>query len=209
LIVITGDIIDRRHYNLEVALSLCEHIVKIAPAYYVSGNHEAWSGKYEDIILKLKEVGIKVLEDNSQSIFIRNKKIEIFGIKENSKKSGKLSQETFSALKTYEKYRKNDADLLILLTHRPEHFLTYSSYPFDLIFSGHAHGGQIRLPFIGALFAPDQGFIPKYHGGRYVEDRQTMFLSRGLGNSIFPLRILNRPELILVELSNEYEETSN
>jgi predicted MPP superfamily phosphohydrolase len=70
----------------------------------------------------------------------------------------------------------------------------------DLVFTGHAHGGQIRLPFIGGLAAPDQGLFPKYTSGRHEKDSTTMYVSRGLGNSIFPLRVFNRPEIVTVTL---------
>lgn len=88
----------------------------------------------------------------------------------------------------------------ILLSHRPELFDTYAASQVDLVFSGHAHGGQIRLPLIGAVFAPNQGFFPKYNAGIYRKDRTQMIVSRGLGNSIFPIRLNNRPELIAATL---------
>lgn len=91
----------------------------------------------------------------------------------------------------------------ILLSHRPELFETYQDYPIDLIFSGHTHGGQFRLPFLGGILAPHQGFFPIYDGGLYTEETSQMVLSRGLGNSLFPFRINNRPEIILVELKNQ------
>jgi predicted MPP superfamily phosphohydrolase len=90
----------------------------------------------------------------------------------------------------------------ILLSHRPELFDLYSENSMDLVFTGHAHGGQIRIPFIGGLIAPDQGIFPKYSSGSYSKDSTTMFVSRGLGNSIFPVRIFNRPEIVVVTLRN-------
>lgn len=89
----------------------------------------------------------------------------------------------------------------ILLSHRPELFDIYSNSNVNLIFSGHAHGGQFRLPFIGGLIAPDQGFFPKLTEGIHTSNDTSMIISRGLGNSIIPVRILNRPELIVVTLS--------
>ena len=90
----------------------------------------------------------------------------------------------------------------ILLCHRPEIFDIYVKENIDLIFSGHAHGGQIRIPFIGALMAPDQGLFPKYTSGMYEEKGSTMVVSRGLGNSIMPIRTFNRPEIIVLTLDN-------
>ena len=88
----------------------------------------------------------------------------------------------------------------LLLAHRPEFFEIYKEFNIDLVFSGHAHGGQIRLPFIGGILAPGQGLFPKYDGGLYTESNTNMIVSRGLGNSIFPIRINNPPEIVSVTL---------
>lgn len=91
----------------------------------------------------------------------------------------------------------------LLLSHRPELFETYKDSGIDLVLTGHAHGGQFRLPFIGGLIAPNQGFFPKYDSGLYTDGRTNMVVSRGLGNSIIPLRFNNRPEIVIVELVEE------
>ena len=91
----------------------------------------------------------------------------------------------------------------ILLSHRPELFEVYAENNIDLIFSGHAHGGQFRIPFVGGLIAPNQGLFPKYDAGIYEEGNTTMVVSRGIGNSIVPFRINNRPEIVLVELASQ------
>ena len=91
----------------------------------------------------------------------------------------------------------------ILLSHRPELFNLYEDSGIDLVFSGHSHGGQIRLPLIGGLIAPDQGWLPKYDGGVFQERNTTMVVSRGLGNSVMPLRLFNRPEIVEVVLHRE------
>lgn len=88
----------------------------------------------------------------------------------------------------------------ILLSHRPEPFEASVKSGIDLVFSGHAHGGQFRLPFVGGLIAPDQGLFPKYDAGKYVENNTNMVISRGIGNSIIPIRFNNRLEVILVDL---------
>ena len=90
----------------------------------------------------------------------------------------------------------------ILLSHRPELIEVYSNNSINLVLSGHAHGGQFRFPFVGGIIAPDQGIFPKYTAGRYVVDQTQMIVSRGLGNSIIPIRINNRPELIVIELNH-------
>jgi hypothetical protein len=93
-------------------------------------------------------------------------------------------------------------DLKILLAHRPELFSVYGEYDVDLVLSGHTHGGQIRLPFLGGLIAPSQGFFPKYTSGTYKFGNMTVVINRGLGNSVVPQRIFNRPEIILITLRN-------
>lgn len=91
----------------------------------------------------------------------------------------------------------------ILLSHRPEHFERYVDLEVNLVLTGHAHGGQVRLPFLGGIVAPNQGFFPEYTAGAYQEQNTTMVVSRGLGNSIIPIRINNRPELVIIEFKTE------
>ena len=91
----------------------------------------------------------------------------------------------------------------ILLSHRPELFELYEKYDMDLVLSGHAHGGQFRLPVVGGILAPHQGFFPKYDAGLYVENDTNMIVSRGIGNSLFPFRLNNPPEVILIELKTK------
>ena len=91
-------------------------------------------------------------------------------------------------------------DFQILLSHRPELFQEYVDAEVDLVFSGHAHGGQFQLPFIGGVVTPNQGFFPEYDSGLYTSGSVSMVVSRGVGNSIIPLRINNRPEVVLIEL---------
>ena len=96
----------------------------------------------------------------------------------------------------------------ILLSHRPELFPVYAAHGLDLVFSGHAHGGQMQIPFVGGLIAPNQGFFPKYHSGLYTEGSTNMIVSRGIGNSLIPLRVNNRPEVIVAELKSTCQECS-
>ena len=105
------------------------------------------------------------------------------------------------------KYDKNQFS--ILLSHRPEVFNVYVDNKIDLVLTGHAHGGQIRIPFIGGLIAPNQGIFPKYTSGVFEEDATTMIVSRGIGNSILPYRINNRPELVIVTLKKNSSQSFN
>lgn len=192
-IVITGDLIDRNRTDVSSAIELIKQIVNIAPVYYVSGNHEHQSGKYQDLIVLLEQCGVFVLENNKQIITKQGESIAILGIKDKSVNSN--YQKVLSVLTEMEK-----EDIQILLSHRPELLDIYSQYDIDLVLTGHAHGGQIRIPFIGGIFAPHQGFFPKYTNGVHTKNNTTMIISRGLGNSTFPFRINNRPELIVIDL---------
>jgi predicted MPP superfamily phosphohydrolase len=201
IILITGDLIDRRKYDLDSAENFIKKTVEIAPTYYSSGNHEAWSGKYSDIKMMLINNEVKVLDNQVEKYYIDNESINIMGLKDPAFLSsnyleGINTREIEEFLSTYESRK----DFEIVLSHRPELLNLYEKYNIDIIFAGHAHGGQIRLPFIGGILAPDQGFFPKYDEGRYDGGNTTMYVSRGLGNSIFPIRVFNRPELVVVNL---------
>jgi uncharacterized protein len=204
LIVFTGDLVDSKRYDEQTSLILMEKLVKVAPVYFVTGNHEWWSGKFSSLEQSLEEIGVKTLRNAYETIEIGNDEIHLVGIddpaivKEPYMDQAIVEEEIKNSLKGM---RTNNG-YKILLSHRPEMFELYTSYNFDLIFSGHAHGGQVRLPFIGGLVAPNQGYFPKYTAGLYKEDGTAMVVSRGLGNSIIPQRIFNRPEIIIVTLSS-------
>ena len=106
-----------------------------------------------------------------------------------------------TARSNIEKLQYTEDDFSLLLSHRPELFDVYVEEEVDLVLTGHAHGGQFRLPVIGGLVAPNQGLFPKYDSGMFVEDDTHMIVSRGIGNSIIPLRINNPPEIVVVKLT--------
>lgn len=200
IIIITGDLVDRRKFDLEKAMCFIDGAVEIAPIYFVSGNHEAWSGMYPEIKDRLLASGVIVLDDTFTEILKGDGSIKLFGFADPGFNNGgnrniEASTETLDRL--FSDWSEEE-DFKVLLTHRPELFERYWDNNIDLIFAGHAHGGQFRIPFIGAIFAPDQGFFPEYTSGSYTEGASTMFVSRGLGNSIIPIRIFNRPEIISV-----------
>jgi predicted MPP superfamily phosphohydrolase len=203
IIVITGDLIDRRKYNLDIAMTFISGAVKIAPVYYVSGNHEAWSGDFPLIKKSLVEAGVNVLDDIAVELTKGKTSIDIIGLSDPDFLTSDYIEGTNTS-KTIEQLKQwvMGKNFKILLSHRPELFDLYSENSMDLVFTGHAHGGQIRIPFIGGLIAPDQGIFPKYSNGSYSKDSTTMFVSRGLGNSIFPVRVFNRPEIVVVTLRN-------
>lgn len=204
IILITGDLIDRRRFDLKPALEFIEGAKRLAPIYYVPGNHEAWSGKYEDIRKELVDQGVEVLDDRKLELKRKGKQIEILGLRD----PGFYEESFFYDMGIREISDRlmdlNDSNKFkILLSHRPELVDLYSQEDIDMIFSGHAHGGQFRLPGLGGLVAPDQGFFPKYTSGSHKIDNSTLYVSRGLGNSIIPIRIFNRPEIIVVTLERD------
>lgn len=201
IIVFTGDIVDIRRYNEEPSVLLIERLCKIAPVYYVPGNHEIGSGKLKNLQLRLEKAGAVVLRNESVSITKNKEQIIISGIDDPNAVKGKINENDKIQREinlTYKEDFKNK--FRILLSHRPEKLSVYTKNKFDLVFSGHAHGGQVRIPFIGGIIAPQQGFFPKYTSGKYTKDNTVMIVSRGLGNSQAPVRVFNRPEIILTTL---------
>ena len=199
IIVITGDIIDSRNTQPEIALEFVEELVKIAPCYYVSGNHEGRIDVYPAFKEDMKDLGVHVLEDECIEIKKENDVISLIGVDDPSFQTDYLFGDDVTVMSTKLDQLKNE-QYTILLSHRPELFDVYVEYDMDVVFSGHAHGGQFRLPFIGGLVAPNQGLFPKYDAGLFVEDKTHMIVSKGIGNSIIPMRFNNRPEVIVVKL---------
>ena len=150
----------------------------------------------------LAEAGVIVLENQKVEITREGESITLMGIDDPSFQESYLFGDAESVARQAIDDLQNESDgYTILLSHRPELFSLYVETEMDLVFSGHAHGGQFRLPLIGGLVAPNQGFFPKYDAGLFSEDNTTMIVSRGVGNSIIPLRFNNRPEIISVELN--------
>ena len=192
IIAITGDLIDSRNTKVDVALSFARQAVEIAPCYYVSGNHEARAEEYTELKAGLEELGVAVLENAQCALTVGEETISLLGVQD-PLFDGADTEETLAAMHDPESYT-------VLLSHRPELFETYAAQGIELVLSGHAHGGQFRLPGLGGLYAPHQGLLPEYDAGLYTEAQTTMVVSRGIGNSLFPLRFNNRPEVILLEL---------
>jgi predicted MPP superfamily phosphohydrolase len=202
IIAITGDLIDSKSYDAEVSMQLIREIVKKYPVYFVTGNHEQWSGKYNRLEKELKKYDVNVLRNEYVGIRKGEQEINLLGIDDpefvtgNRDEGNIIIDEIKKAKIEMQPDRYN-----VLLSHRPEFLTEYADEQIDLVLSGHAHGGQVRLPFIGGLVAPNQGVLPKYTAGLYVEQSTSMVVSRGLGNSIIPQRILNRPEIVVVQLN--------
>ncbi len=203
VIVITGDLVDSRKTDIDVAISFIKRIKGIAPIYFITGNHEASIGEYEALKEKLENEAVIVLDNKSEVLEIDDAKINLIGINDPnmSYHPYALDSEKIKNELTDTNYDKNNYS--ILLSHRPELFDTYVDNELDLVLTGHAHGGQVRIPFIGGLISPNQGFFPKYTSGKFKEAHTNMIVSRGIGNSIIPFRVNNRPELVIVQLKSK------
>ena len=203
MIAITGDLIDSRKTNIAVALAFAEEAVRIAPCYYVSGNHEARVLEYRELKAGLEAAGVTVLDDARVEIEISGKSITIIGVNDPSFLADYLTSDAAVMDRKLSELSSEGASFTILLSHRPELFDTYAAHEMDLVLTGHAHGGQFLLPLIGGLIAPNQGLFPKYDDGLYSEGNTNMIVSRGLGNSVIPFRFNNRPEVVLIELKSQ------
>ena len=201
IICITGDIIDSRHTDIEIALQFVKAAMEIAPCYYVTGNHEARVSEYDELKTGMEAVGVVILEDEKTEVGLVNSAITLIGVNDPSYQTDYLfgDAETVMREKLSELHSDEDG-FTVLLSHRPELFEVYASSGVDIVLSGHAHGGQFRLPFVGGLVAPNQGLFPKYDAGLYTKENTNMIVSKGIGNSILPFRFNNRPEVILIKL---------
>ena len=202
IIVITGDLVDSSRIDIDVALAFAGEAVNIAPTYYVTGNHEVAISRYDILKSGLETAGVIVLEDEAISLEYNGESITLIGLSDpNTTIKGDMFGEVPAMVSTkLRNLMDGGSGYTVLLSHRPELFETYVSSGVDLVLSGHAHGGQFRLPFVGGLVAPNQGLFPKYDAGLYTEGDTNMVVSRGIGNSIIPIRFNNRPEIVVVEL---------
>lgn len=213
IVVTTGDMIDSNLRKMDEIINFLAELNKEVYVVYIPGNNEMRTEKINEILYKINLNEVIVLDNKIKEININNNKIFILGLVENRIDEGESFYE-----KANSRYFYNKSNLLfneleskngikIVLSHYPESFAaigeeSYNKYNFNIMFSGHAHGGQFILPFIGGLFAPGQGILPKYYRGIHGE-KNKLIISRGLGNSGFPLRLFNRPEVIVVDIYNE------
>lgn len=184
IIAITGDLTDGGNI-----LDHVEQLLEIAPCYYVPGNHESRMDDYPTFRESLKTLGVTVLENEAVTLTLEEQCITLAGLKD----PAFTDTDYIAALDSLK-------ECTILLSHRPELFDEYVQRDFTLVLSGHAHGGQVRLPFVGGVIAPGQGLFPEYDSGLYQNDGTSMIVSRGIGGYLFPPRVNNRPEVIIIEL---------
>lgn len=201
MIVLTGDLVDSNHTNVDRAVKFVDEIVKICPVYYVTGNHEYWLEKseYDELMDGLIGAGVVILDDQVVEISRGDAKFRLVGLDDKSLADGTLGTLLNNAQNVaHEDSEKNE--FTVVLAHEPQYLARYAGTGVDLVLSGHAHGGQFRLPFVGGIVAPDQGFLPEYTAGEYYMNGTEMIVSRGLGNSVIPVRLFNYPEIVCVEL---------
>ncbi len=210
IIAITGDLVDRNHTDFMAALKAVSGLLKIAPVYYVNGNHELQirQTRIHPFYEELKLLGVHVMFDRCEKFEKDGSHINIMGVAETSvyaaKEIGWELGTGFESAVLLEKLRdiceEKDNAFTIMLTHEPQYLTDYATTNADVILSGHAHGGQFRLPNGQGLYAPGQGVLPKMTSGFHIEGRSAMLVSRGLGNSVFPFRLNNRPEVVFLTL---------
>ncbi|WZL80298.1 metallophosphoesterase [Vallitaleaceae bacterium 9-2] len=205
IIVITGDLIDSYSTDVEIAMEFVNGAVSIAPVYYVTGNHEARvSTAFDKLKQDMLQAGVVMLDNEGITLEHQEEQIRLLGVNDPFfEKDNQEESDAHYMKRTLASLIKPDDPYTILLSHRPEMFEIYVDQGIDLTFSGHAHGGQIRLPLVGPILAPHQGVFPKYANGLYSKDSGQMIVSRGLGNSLFPLRINNRPQLVIATLEKK------
>lgn len=210
IILLTGDIFeeDRGFDNVKDLLS---HIGKKYTCFFVTGNHEYQfpADELHKIRSLVRSYGIAILDDSSNLLTVNGEQIRIAGVNDAQSEmfveldeSGRvIERPKFNEALTSLSEVAADGTFTVLMSHRPEFFEKYVSLGFDLTVSGHAHGGQVRIPGImNGLLAPGEGLFPKYAGGYYEEDGRVMIVSRGLCKMIFRPRVFNRPELVIIEV---------
>lgn len=225
-IVITGDLVDSKVYSSQNSalaagtgqepagqemLSFVEQLLSIAPVWFVYGNHEMIlldDPQNNPFKLALQEMGVEILNNRAVILEKGGESIQMLGVQDPAtlykdpvfSDAGNNTEEKMHTLLKAVTQEITEDGFTILLSHRPETFAVYQQYPVDLVLTGHAHGGQFRIPFLGGLYAPGQGYFPRYTSGLYEENGCSMIVGRGIGNSIIPFRIFNEPEIVSVVL---------
>ena len=193
-VLLAGDIVDDKlpEENAWITVSA---LAAEFPCFYVTGNHEWWSGEAERICARMEQCGVTVLRGESAELALDSGEVvRLYGI--DDPESG-LSERQLSSLNVPEE------DFTLLLAHRPEGITDYLAHPFDMVVSGHAHGGQWRFPgLVNGLYAPHQGLLPRYAGGQYQVDGADLIVSRGLSRESTRIpRLFNRPELVVIQIT--------
>ncbi|MBE6763958.1 MAG: metallophosphoesterase [Ruminococcaceae bacterium] len=204
LVLITGDLIDRRRTKtvkgMEPALTLLTQLAERFPTVFVEGNHETMSPVGKHFCALAQRTGAHNITGRGMPVCKGNSRIVLLGIPDVSAFAYEEAPWRETMHTVHAPYAD---DFCIALSHRPHYFAEYEEEGLELVLSGHAHGGQVRLPPVGGLFAPEQGVFPKYTAGVHGEGDTKMVISRGLGNSGFPIRVGNRPEIVVITLKSK------
>jgi predicted MPP superfamily phosphohydrolase len=205
LIALTGDLVGEDWRRSGNSLELIRRLAAVAPTYFVIGNHDVHTRDLPGLLAFLESQGVQVLRNASSLIRRGGEAIALGGVDDPeafADGTRRWAEQRAAWRLALARLRENtDAGMYtILLSHRPELISDYAALGFDLVLSGHAHGGLIRLPLVGALYAPDQGRLPRYTSGLHVLGATSMIVSRGLGRGKTPLRLFNRPEVVIVRL---------
>lgn len=215
MIMITGDYINDKCRRKDKMLAFGKALTEIAPVYYITGNHERRLDNFDELMDELRGIGFNVLLDEIAEVAVNCSTVNVLGLDENQ-----ADHSDYKARKAGTFEYKDESPLFselaekvgfkIALSHFPENFagvseMNYSQYDFDLQLSGHAHGGQFILPFVGSVYSPGQGLLPKYARGSFGE-RPKLIVSRGIGNAEFPFRLFNHPEIIAIRLSKPLDK---
>ena len=198
IVILAGDIFDDRIKD-DNAVILCENLAKEYPCYYVTGNHEYWSDREDEMCTKAANAGVTVLRGDCDTITVNGTTLDICGVDDPDEIG--LSQWKAQIDSAYSK--TDDEHVKILISHRPEKVSIYEQYDFDIICSGHAHAGQVKIPWMNkGVYAPDQGFMAEYIDGEYTLFSGTILeVSRGLARESTPLpRYFNHPEIVSIEI---------
>lgn len=190
LILLTGDIVDEDHTDMSCIKDLISGISTMAPSYYITGNHELLpdaQSQYTELKVLLSQYGVVDLDDSTAVITKGDSSIYLHG------------QQFRSHYVTQFLSYADESQFNILMYHCSDYFDLISDYGYDIIVSGHTHGGIIRLPFVGGVIGNLGDFFPKYDGGLFIENNCTLFSSRGLGDARIP-RFYNPPEVVSIIL---------
>ncbi|MFC0675993.1 metallophosphoesterase [Brachybacterium hainanense] len=209
-IALTGDLVDRTSPDADIALALVDELVRIAPVHYVTGNHEAAYRDTPGLLNGLRSRGVDVLRGDVVVHERGGARIAIAGIDDPAVEApGEQIPEQGDSARTAARLdlvedrlgaMGQERPFTVLLSHRPELIDPYAQAGMDVVLAGHAHGGQVRIPLLGGLVAPDQGLLPRYTEGIHVREGTALVISRGIGNSIAPIRVNDPAELVVVTL---------
>lgn len=197
IVLLGGDIFDDVLSN-DNATALVNALGSEFLCYYVSGNHEYWTNDIDSIKATVEAAGIEVLEGECYTVEVRGQKINICGVDDPVYDYDRMYRQMDAADEA-----SDNGYYTVLLSHRPEMVEEYGRYGFDLVLAGHAHGGQMRVPYVleNGIYSPNQGWMPKYTSGLYELDGYDLIVSRGLDrDSVSVPRLFNRPEIVLVEV---------